>query len=83
VRGSARRKRLNKKIKILNVDDLVKSLKLPICVWRKPESSCFKDLQIPRTPVFTKVTTFYETIKFYRNLSRGRRIYGKESVSGI
>jgi hypothetical protein len=30
---------------------------------RKPESSTFKDLEIPWTPVFTGETTFYETGK--------------------
>ena len=35
---------------------------------RKPESSLFSSLQRFWTPVFTGVTTFYETLKFVTSL---------------
>ena len=46
-----------------NIDDLLKVGKhLFLSFRRKPESSIFNYFQRDWTPVFTEVTTFYETV---------------------
>jgi len=48
----------------MKLDSLVKSQKMPFPSFRrKPESSKIKQLKSFWTPVFTGVTTFFETVK--------------------